>query len=282
MKTWASFSRDSFFPTKSILPSYDRTAIVDPSALEGIFLKEWWKRISCQPTIKGTTILESTSMVRATFLVDSTHMERIKNWIVALCNKENESLPVHLSAYVLTCAFVWICLIKSQEKYFNYKCCGQDPNYFGFIAGGLTRLGYSIPSTYVGNCVGFGRSAAIRSELLSEKGIVVAAKAIGNTIKKLDKKIFGGAEKWISDCKVMFESELHVMVSGSPKVDLYETDFGLGRPKKIEDIEIDGMKAIALTESRDVSGGIEVGVVLPKPQMDYFTTFFIEGLNAIP
>ncbi|KAK9913119.1 hypothetical protein M0R45_036943 [Rubus argutus] len=59
MKTWASFSRDSFFPTKSILPSYDRTAIVDPSALEGIFLKEWWKRISCQPTIKAIALTES-------------------------------------------------------------------------------------------------------------------------------------------------------------------------------------------------------------------------------
>lgn len=116
--------------------------------------------------------------------------------------------------------------------------------------------------------------------MLGDNGIVIAARAIGNTVKKLDKAIFGGAKKWISDCKVMFESELHVMVSGSPKVDLYETDFGLGRPKKIEDIGIDGMKAIALTQSRDVSGGIEVGLVLLKSQMDYFTTFFMEGRNA--
>lgn len=116
--------------------------------------------------------------------------------------------------------------------------------------------------------------------MLGDNGIVIAARAIGNTVKKLDKAIFGGAKKWISDCKVMFESELHVMVSGSPKVDLYETDFGLGRHKKIEDIGIDGMKAIALTQSRDVSGGIEVGLVLLKSQMDYFTTFFMEGRNA--
>ncbi|KAM5552278.1 anthocyanin 5-aromatic acyltransferase [Rosa sericea] len=285
IKTWASFSRHSFFPSKSILPSYDRKAIVDPYALEGIFLKEWWKRISSKGAIIGNTktaMLVPMCMVRATFLMDLNRMERIKNWIANLCNKGNEPLPVHLSAYVLTCAFVWISLIKSQEKYFNYKCCGQDQNYFGFIAGGLTRLNHPVPSTYVGNCVGFGQAAAIRSELLGDNGIVVAARAIGNTVKKLDKAIFGGAEKWISDCKVMFESELHVMVSGSPKVDLYETDFGLGRPKKIEDVGVDGTKAIALTESRDVSGGIEVGLVLPKPQMDYFSTFFIEGLNATP
>ncbi|KAI5341706.1 PREDICTED: phenolic glucoside malonyltransferase [Prunus dulcis] len=70
------------------------------------------------------------------------------------------------------------------------------------------------------------------------------ARAIGNTIKKLDKEILGGAEKWISEWEVMFGSELHVMVFGSPKVDLYETDFGWGRPKKIEDIGIDGAVGI--------------------------------------
>ncbi|BFG20169.1 hypothetical protein CerSpe_064430 [Prunus speciosa] len=74
----------------------------------------------------------------------------------------------------------------------------------------------------------------------------------------------------------MFGSELHVMVFKSPKVDLYGTDFGWGRAKKMEDIP----KAISLTESRDILGGIEVGMVLPMPQMEAFTAFLIEGLDA--
>lgn len=85
----------------------------------------------------------------------------------------NVPLPIHLSAYVLTCAFIWVCLIKTQERTIE-KCYGdRDPNYFGFIAGGITRLDLPVPATYFGNCVGFGRAMAMRNELMGEDGVVV-------------------------------------------------------------------------------------------------------------
>lgn len=283
MKTWASFCGfgDSF-SIKS-LPCFDRRVILDSHGLEGVFLKEWRKPRSSKDTVAGNEANASLSdMVRATFVVGSTDMERIKTWIIAQCKKNNVPLPIHLSAYVLTCAFIWVCLIKTQERTIE-KCYGdRDPNYFGFIAGGITRLDFPVPATYFGNCVGFGRAMAMRNELMGEDGVVVAAKAIGSTVKRLDKAIFEGAEKWISDWEVLFGSELHVMVSGSPKLDLYETDFGWGRAKKIEEISIDCMRAISLTESRDVEGGIEVGLALPKTKMDAFSSFFYQGLKALP
>ncbi|KAB1224729.1 Anthocyanin 5-aromatic acyltransferase [Morella rubra] len=285
LKTWASFCclRDHSSSVQLSLPSFDRKVIVDTHGLEEIFLKEWWKRKSSKQTVTVTDQVNGylSNIVRATFVVGSDDMERIKTMIIANCNKENVSIPIHLSAYVLTCAFVWVCLLKIQESP-NGKCCGEDPNYFGFIAGGITRLDFPVPLTYFGNCVGFGRATATRNELVGEDGVVVAAKAIGSTVKRLDKAIFGGAEKWISDWEVLFGSELHVMVSGSPKLDLYETDFGWGRAKKIEDISIDRMRAISLTESRDAEGGIEVGLTLPKAKMDAFSKFFDEGLKALP
>lgn len=285
MKTWASFYRfgDSF-SIKS-LPCFDRKVIVDSHGLEGIFLNEWWKRRYSKDIVAGNeaNIASLSDMVRATFVVGSTDMERIKTWIIAECKKNNVSLPIHMSAYVLTCAFIWVCLIKNQESTIFEKCYGDDPNYFGFIAGGITRLNFPVPATYFGNCVGFGRAMAMRNELMGEDGVVVAAKAIGSTVKRLDKAFFEGAAKWISDWEVMlFGSELHVMVAGSPKLDLYETDFGWGRAKKIEEISIDCKRAISLTESRDMEGGIEVGLALPKTKMDAFSSFFNEGLKALP
>lgn len=283
MKTWASFcSHGDSFSIKS-LPSFDRKVIVDSHGLEGIFLKEWWKRKSSEHIVAGNGAANNASlsdMVRATFVVGSTDMERIKKWIIAECKKDNVPLPIHLSAYVLTCAFIWVCLIKTQERKIE-KCYDQDPNYLGFIAGGITRLDFPVPASYFGNCVGFGRAMAMRKELMGEDGVVVAAKAIGSTVKRLDKAIFEGAEKWISDWVVLFGSELHVMVAGSPKLDLYETDFGWGRAKKIEEISIDCMRAISLTESRDVEGGIEVGLALPKTKMDAFSSLFNGGLKAL-
>lgn len=109
---------------------------------------------------------------------------------------------------------------------------------------------------------------------MGEDGIIVAANVIGNTIRRLDKAMFGGAEKWISEWEVMFGSVIHVIVSGSPKLNLYETAFGWGRPKKIEDISTDKMRAISLIESRDEKGGIEVGLALPTGEMDAFKTLY--------
>lgn len=142
-------------------------------------------------------------------------------------------------------------------------------------------MDFPVPPSYVGNCVGFGRSMATVDELLGEDGIVVAARAIGSTVKRLDKAVLAGAEKWVSEWEVLIGSDINLMASGSPKVDLYGRDFGWGRPKKIEEIGIDRTKAMSLTESRKVKGGIEVGLVLEKTQMDAFTTFFIKGLNAL-
>jgi len=54
--------------------------------------------------------------------------------------------------------------------------------------------------------------------------------------------------------------------------------FGFLVPK-IEEISIDRTRAISMTESKDLKGGIEVGLALPKSKMDAFGTFFIEGLK---
>ncbi|KAB5541049.1 hypothetical protein DKX38_014023 [Salix brachista] len=277
MRTCCSLSVDSF-------PSYHRSVIKDEHGLEEIFLKELWKRKSSRKMVLGPEAqVDLPGMVRATFVMSLVHMERIKNWIVVQCKNKNQPQPVHLSAYVLTCAFVWVCLVKAKmqrggsENYCYSR--GEDPIHFGFIAGGMTRFDFPVPATYFGNCVGFARSTATRNELMGEDGIIAAANVIGGT--RLDKEMCGGAEKWISEWEVMLGSVIHIIVSGSPKLDLYETDFGWRRPKKIEDISIDKMRSISLIESRDEKGGMEVGLALPAGQMDAFKTLFVQELKAL-
>lgn len=284
IKTWAAYcsSESSSFPLKS-LPFLDRSVIVDANGLEEVFLKEWRKRRILQDSVvKGgdDMVYSSESMVRATFLMGPMEMEKIKRLILTLCKAKNQPQPVHLSAYVLTCAFLWVCLIKTQQIT-NIGYIYPDPTCFGFIAGGMTRLEFPVPVTYLGNCIGFGRAMAMRSELLGEGGIVVAARAIGSTIKKLDKGMLAGAEKWVSDWEVIYGSELHVVATWSPKLNLHETDFGWGRPRKIEETSIDRNRAISLIGSRDVDGGMEIGLALPNKKMDTFTMFFTQGLNAL-
>ena len=107
---------------------------------------------------------------------------------------------------------------------------------------------------------------------------MAAMEAIGRKTKELDGEDFGGTEWWISESKVLMGSDGHAAIRGLPKLDLYDGDFGWGRPRKIEEISIDGMKlVISLTESIDFKGGIKIRLVLPKNQMDFFCFYFSWG-----
>lgn len=287
IKTWASLSRStgSRFSGKLVSVSYDRTVIIDRNGLEETFLKEWLRRKSKGKSageIGAENDVVLAGLVRATFVIGWEEMDKIKTWIISECKKRNLAEPVHLSPYVLVCSFVWVCLVKTItqggkiDKFFP-----EDPTYFGFNAGGLTRLDFRVPASYFGNCIGFGRCKTSMGDLLGEDGLIVAANAIGNKIKTLDKAMLKGAEKWISEWEELIGSDVHVMVCGSPKVDVYKTDFGWGRPKKIEEIGIDKKRAISLAESREKEGGMEVGLALRKREMEDFTCMFNLGLKSM-
>nr|XP_027127647.1 coumaroyl-CoA:anthocyanidin 3-O-glucoside-6''-O-coumaroyltransferase 1-like isoform X1 [Coffea arabica] len=286
LKTWASILGEAgnkcppLVLVDNFLPCNDRTLIHYPSGLELIFLKQWWHLKSLQKdVVKYANGSNFDEIVRATFVVGPIEMEKIKGWIMTRSMNIFGSTRLYLSPYVVTCAFVWVCWTKIHL--IHGGDFPEKPHYFGFIAGGITRLGFSVPKSYIGNCIAFGRSMVKRDQLVGENGIIYAAKAIGDTIKELDREVLGEADKWISDWEVLFGSEPHVMITGSPKVGSYELDFGWGRPTKVEEVSISKTRAISLCESRDVFHGIEVGLALPKAKMDAFDSLFREGLKTL-
>ncbi|KAK1620524.1 hypothetical protein QYE76_026041 [Lolium multiflorum] len=70
-----------------------------------------------------------------------------------------------------------------------------------------------------------------------------------------------------------------VTVAGSPKMGIYAAaDLGApwGRPRKVEIVSVERTGALALAENLDGGGGIEVGVALPRGEMDAFRAFFCD------
>ncbi|XP_073135015.1 coumaroyl-CoA:anthocyanidin 3-O-glucoside-6''-O-coumaroyltransferase 2-like [Henckelia pumila] len=292
LKTWAaasssSSSSSSSSPSSSVVAaSHERSLIKDPNGLEEILLKEYWNntQIPRKDSVQPSLSIFHQDMTRATFVVGPKEMEEIKKWILTRSEQLFGSTQLLLSPYVITCAFVWVCWMKTHWPKWEHDDQDdpkQSTHYFGFIAGGINRLNYSVPSTYSGNYVGFGRSEARRDDLMGENGVLHAAKAIGNTIKRLNSDLLGGAEKWISEWEEMRGSELHVTMTGSPKMDLYGLDFGWGRPVKIEEVSIDETRSMSLCESREVAGGIEIGVCFAKPKLKLFRALFDNGLGPV-
>ncbi|KAG6420441.1 hypothetical protein SASPL_116968 [Salvia splendens] len=256
--------------------SHDRSVILDTSGLRSFFLTEYRKLKNNIKSLNVGCNYKRNDIVRATFVLGPKEMGEIKKWILTRSDLLfGSTTQMLLSPYVVACAFIWVCWMKTHwGMEVSVRRRIGEVHYFGFIAGGLTRLPFAVPSNYAGNCVGFGRSEGRRGELVGEDGVVHAAKAIGDTVKKLNVDMLGGARNWISEWEQLRESELHITVSGSPKLDLYDLDFGWGKPLKFEEVSIDNHNAISLSQSREVIGGIEIGVALPPLQMDAFTTFF--------
>ncbi|KAK8484199.1 hypothetical protein V6N13_110929 [Hibiscus sabdariffa] len=57
----------------------------------------------------------------------------------------------------------------------------------------------------------------------------------GRAVMELDIGVLKEVQKWIPRTKETFSTSKHnVIIVGSPKLLVYETDFGWGRPRKIE------------------------------------------------
>ncbi|KAL4579349.1 hypothetical protein LXL04_015491 [Taraxacum kok-saghyz] len=276
LKCWASVCKslvnnDSFTGFK-FSPWFDRSVISDPNSLKRAFLKQWRNRLN-SPKVSREEIYQNS--VQATFILTSSDINRIKYQILAKCEMINEDPPLHLSPYVSVCSFVWTCILKVEET----QTATSSRLYLGFNAGGITRLGCEVPSSYFGSCIAFGRCGAFGRELLGADGVVFAAKSIGNEIKRLDRGVLEGAERWICEWDA-----LNIRILGSPKVDSYGIDFGWGKVDKVDKLsshQNGRVHVISLCGSRDSKDGIEVGVVLPRAKMAAFTKVFNTGLMEL-
>ncbi|KAF8007971.1 hypothetical protein BT93_K1840 [Corymbia citriodora subsp. variegata] len=295
MKSWASIHRSRGDPTCIELgdldPSHNRGVIKDLNGLEPIFLKYWWSCVGSSPSPSLTEApLAVGDKVRATFVFKKAHIDGLKAQVLSqLENNDIDSVsePIHLSTFVVTCAFVWVCMIKSKEK--EHELHDQSSSesvkdklcYFCFPADCRNRLAYSIPSTYFGNCLGIHCLSEKRNALLDISGTIHAARAIGRTVKEVN--TMGGSialREWIKDKKEIDIEDL-VVVVGSPRLKVYDTDFGWGRPTKSNVVCMDSFRGIALAESRNGDGNIEVELALTRTCMEKFITLFKMGLKSI-
>jgi len=283
MKSWASIFKagghDSSCLDNSLRPFYDRDVIKDPNGVMAVFLEEYFVRMRSKwkKDIGNADVFSGNDNVKATYVLNRANIESLKQ----RCEKDNESssTPQHFSSFVITCAFIWVCRMKTQ---YQEGAIDDDDElcYLAFPADCRNRLEFPVPLTYFGNCLASCKAAAKTSELVGEKGFVVAAKVVARAISKLKSKPLEGAEKWMEDRKNLI-GKGHgrvLIVGGSPSFSDYQTDFGWGRPKKFE--FINHPIFISLADCRDDEGALEVGVVLrTRASMDTFSSIFEQALN---
>ncbi|KAG4961036.1 coumaroyl-CoA:anthocyanidin 3-O-glucoside-6''-O-coumaroyltransferase 1-like [Glycine soja] len=287
IKFWASLCKakgnTASLQTSLSLPSHERDKVKDPKGLKLIYFQELEHPESRNMEFAGLVREVSSNKVRFTVALSREQVEKFKKWVSLKCASYTSDETLHISTFVVTCSLIWVCMIRLEESKGNYVA--QDYAEFChlvFLADCRGRPEFSLPSTYFGNCLTTCFVAMKRSEIVGENGIIGVAKAIERQIRDLKSDALRNAERLMSYYRELGKPGKSVLVvAGSPKLGVYHTDFGWGKPKKSEAAHIESSGSISLSDCRDENGGIEVGLALERIQTNNFFNILEEQLNNI-
>ncbi|KAJ1281662.1 hypothetical protein BS78_04G322800 [Paspalum vaginatum] len=275
VKTWAGQCRVRVAGAGGAVPPpplLDRSVIADPEGLAARTLDEMRQLASNGPPPPPAGP-PPPKLVIASFALTRDHIDRLKQRVAAIAGGGR---VVHCSAFTVACAFAWACLARVE---------GAAPRagraHLLFSVECRRRLAPPVPQEYLGNCLRPCFVEVDAAELVGADGVVAAATAIGASIGALDGGVLDGADGWFHKI-LSLVPQRPMSVGGSPRYGVYETDFGLGRPAKVELVSIDKTPGtVSLAEGRDAPAGIEIGVVLPEAEMARFSACFSDGLEEL-
>ncbi|PKU86452.1 Malonyl-coenzyme A:anthocyanin 3-O-glucoside-6''-O-malonyltransferase [Dendrobium catenatum] len=251
-------------------PFLDRSIIVDTHGIQRIISE---KILQYKGVMKQDSLPTSDpSLVSATFTLFKDQILRLKERVKASGAEEGKP-SFHLSAFVVTCAYVWRCLVKARAYNKDIQQC-----YFSCAVDWRSRMRPPIPRNYFGNCLGACMAELNVTELVGKNGIEVAAMEIGKSIDELQGRDVGEVLEAMIIKYLEVARSRTLSVAGSPKLRVYETDFGWGKPVKVDITSIFETGAISLAESREEDGGIEIGLVLSEEEMNKFGMNFATDL----
>ncbi|KAM0059092.1 putative anthocyanin 6''-O-malonyltransferase [Helianthus debilis subsp. tardiflorus] len=273
LKAWSSVYEsggDESFLANGSPPILDRLVDI-PKVFEDRLKQTNLEKFYQPPSLGGPS-----DRVRATFVLARTHINGLKKQVLT----QLPSLE-YVSSFTVTCGYIWSCIVKSFVMVGEKK--GDDElEQFILAVGGRPRLDPPLPANYFGNCSA-PCIVTIKNVVLSgENGFVIAAKMIGEGIRKLVNNKEGflkDVERWHDGFKIPARK---IGVTGTPKVNFYDIDFGWGKPTKYEVVSIDNGGLFSISAGKESAQDFEIGVSFPSMQMEGFAKIFNDGLeNAI-
>lgn len=285
VKTWAARCREAVggadaVPVPTPPPLLDRGVVADPEGLAARTLDEM-RQLAANgpPPPPPAPAGPPPKLVIASFALTRVRIDALKRLVAAKVADGGGTGRVHFSAFTVACALAWACLARvggggterpRAHLLFSVEC--------------RRRLAPPIPQEYLGNCLRPCFVEVGAAELLGGDGVAAAAAAIGAAVAGLNGGVLDGAGGWFHKI-LSLVPERPMSVGGSPRYGVYETDFGLGRPAKVELVSIDKTPGtVSLAEGRDAdahAAGVEIGVVLPEADMARFSSCFADALEEL-
>ncbi|KAD2393190.1 hypothetical protein R6Q59_012426 [Mikania micrantha] len=266
LMAWTSIAKqgtdEPFLATRS-LPFYDRV-INYPNSLDQTVLS--LPEIKTLDENYRVPELVPTDKVRFTLVLTRSQINTLKKWVLV-------HLPTleRVSSFAVACGYVWSCISKSRVHVSGKK--GEyEVDRFLCVADLRARLKPPVPETYFGNCMGLCLASTRTTLLTGSQGFETAVGLMATAIRdgvKCDEGMFKEAETWLEKAYLPVPT---IGVAGTPRLCVYDVDFGWGKPQKYETISLDFNDSISVNASKDSSEDLEIGLCLPAEQMDAFIT----------
>ncbi|XP_061355144.1 phenolic glucoside malonyltransferase 1-like [Gastrolobium bilobum] len=276
MKSWAYACSSKLGESQSLslpehlTPFFDRSVIREPTGISEVFVDAWLKHGG--PNNRSLKVWEftnpiETDAVKGLFELTPSHIQKLKQYAHSKLKKK-----VQLSAFSVICAYVLACLVKAEQPKSNGVL-------FIFGVDCRSRLDPPILPNYLGNCIAGQMVVAETKSLLENDGFISALEGINEALDRVKDGVLSEVENWMSYMHNSTEDRIF-SIAGSPRFEVYSIDFGWGRPKKVDMTSIDRTAAFSLSESRNNNGGIEIGLVLKKHEMEAFSALLVQGLES--
>ncbi|KAK8936334.1 Phenolic glucoside malonyltransferase 2 [Platanthera zijinensis] len=269
VKLWATLAFRPESVAQLPTPVMDRSVIPDTRNLTDQMEKAVCDEKAEEKNVKARI---SSAVYGETFTLSAPEIGRFKKLVMG--RAAEKGIPrFHCSSFVISCAYSWICLLKT--------CCitdGDGAAHLAFAVDWRRRIQPRIPENYYGNCLSGCFVKAKADELLGSDGIVVACAAIGKAIEEMGDDVQESLDRLVERLGEVAPWR-PLSLSGSPKLGVYGIEFGWGKPIKVEVISTRETGAMAVAESRAGDGGIEFGVILPEDELKTFAHHFAAGMD---
>ncbi|KAH0751596.1 hypothetical protein KY285_004744 [Solanum tuberosum] len=246
IKSWALLNKNDENDEFIIIPFYDRSIVKDPYGL-------------------GDCIWEETKK----------HKTKMSDIIVTPPDNNNNNNNIVRGGYV------WSCLVKSEDA--TEIIDENIMENFGCAVNYRARFDPPLPSSYFGNCIIWYIASTKHVDLVgNNEGFIIATESIAEIIYKRNKDeeyVLNG--DWLKEVGVVSNKGRYLAIARSPKYDLYEADFGWGKPKKWHFVFFGNGLLMSLSKSKDSDGDLEIGLYLPKTRMNAFAAIFTDGLSIL-
>ncbi|XP_074562853.1 phenolic glucoside malonyltransferase 1-like [Curcuma longa] len=248
-------------------PSFDRSSVTDPNDVYSKFFSGFDANA---PIVESMMVqFAPPDAVIGTVTLTSDDLGKLQ----ATISSEPKNAFFRCSNIVATYAYAWVSLVKARAP------SAESTVHLAFPGNCRGRLQPALPAEYFGNCLNGNFAEAKAGDLAGEDGVAVAARIVGEVIEQFKAEPLRDADKWTEKYHAI-AMQRPLTVAGSPGFKVYDVDFGWGKPVKVDMPSIALLGAMSVAESRDESGGVEIGLVAPKTEMDQFVAHFSHGLKT--